>query len=108
MVKRYTTGEPINTEAVVKAVAASDFSDFPFEHKTENGQFVFSFKMADDDIIYGLGEAPRGINKRGWIYQSYCSDDPFHTEQVRHFHRLPRQDPLGYRLHKSRRRRDHD
>ena len=80
MVKRYTTGEPINTEAVVKAVAASDFSDFPFEHKTENGQFVFSFKMADDDIIYGLGEAPRGINKRGWIYQSYCSDDPFHTE----------------------------
>ncbi|MBQ3299184.1 MAG: hypothetical protein IJG99_02715 [Ruminococcus sp.] len=41
MVKRYTTGEPINTEAVVKAVAASDFSDFPFEHKTENGQFVF-------------------------------------------------------------------
>lgn len=80
MVKRYTMGEPINTEAVVKAVAASDFSDFPFEHKTENGQFVFSFKMADDDIIYGLGEAPRGINKRGWIYQSYCSDDPFHTE----------------------------
>ena len=80
MVKRCTMGEPINTEAVVKAVAASDFSDFPFEHKTENGQFVFSFKMADDDIIYGLGEAPRGINKRGWIYQSYCSDDPFHTE----------------------------
>ncbi len=80
MVKRYTMGEPINTEAVVKAVAASDFSDFPFEHKTENGQFVFSFKMAGDDIIYGLGEAPRGINKRGWIYQSYCSDDPFHTE----------------------------
>lgn len=80
MVKRYTTGEPINTEAIVKHIAASDFSDFPFEHKTENGQFVFSFKMADDDIIYGLGEAPRGINKRGWIYQSYCSDDPFHTE----------------------------
>ena len=36
--------------------------------------------MADSDIVYGLGEAPRGINKRGWVYNSFCSDDPFHTE----------------------------
>ncbi|MBQ3300206.1 MAG: alpha-glucosidase [Ruminococcus sp.] len=47
---------------------------------TSKGYLSLSFKMAGDDIIYGLGEAPRGINKRGWIYQSYCSDDPFHTE----------------------------
>ena len=80
MVKKYTMGAPINTEAVVKAVEASAFESFPFEHRTENGRFIFSFKMADEDIIYGLGEAPRGINKRGWVYQSYCSDDPFHTE----------------------------
>lgn len=80
MVKKFTMGEPVNTEAVVKEIAPSGFEDFPFEHRTENGQFVFRFNMADDDIIYGLGEAPRGINKRGWIYQSYCSDDPFHTE----------------------------
>ena len=36
--------------------------------------------MEPNDIVYGLGEAPRGINKRGWVYESYCSDDPFHTE----------------------------
>ena len=67
MVKKYTMGAPINTEAVVKAVEASAFESFPFEHRTENGRFIFSFKMADEDIIYGLGEAPRGINKRCWV-----------------------------------------
>ena len=25
----------------------------------------------------------RGINKRGWIYEGWCSDDPFHTEDKR-------------------------
>ena len=46
----------------------------------ENGKFIFEFDMTDSDIVYGLGEAPRGINKRGWMYESFCSDDPFHTE----------------------------
>lgn len=36
--------------------------------------------MNENDIVYGLGEAPRGINKRGWVYESFCADDPFHTE----------------------------
>lgn len=33
--------------------------------------------------VYGLGESTRGINKRGWSYQSFCSDDPLHTEDKR-------------------------
>src|SRR3712207_1490168 len=36
--------------------------------------------MDKDDIVFGLGENQRGINKRGGIYQSFCSDDPLHTE----------------------------
>ena len=39
--------------------------------------------MDKDDIVYGLGEANRGINKRGYCYVSNCSDDPNHTEDKR-------------------------
>lgn len=36
--------------------------------------------MDEDEIVYGLGEANRGMNKRGYRYVSDCSDDPDHTE----------------------------
>ncbi len=32
--------------------------------------------MDEDDIVYGLGESNRGINKRGYCYISNCTDDP--------------------------------
>ncbi len=80
MIRKFTCGSPICTEAVVQNFDLSDNKDFPFESKIENGKFIFEFDMTDTDIVYGLGEAPRGINKRGWVYESFCSDDPFHTE----------------------------
>lgn len=80
MIKKYTLGTPIKTEAFVKAFESNSVDSFPFVHKTEDGKFIFEFDMTDTDIVYGLGEAPRGINKRGWVYESFCSDDPFHTE----------------------------
>ena len=80
MIKKYTNGKPIDTEAVVEKFEALPISDFPFEHRFEDGKFIFSFEMEPRDIVCGLGESPRGINKRGWVYESYCTDDPFHTE----------------------------
>ena len=80
MIKKFTFGAPICTEAVVEKFSTADNGDFPFKSKAENGKFIFEFDMTDSDIVYGLGEAPRGINKRGWVYESFCSDDPFHTE----------------------------
>lgn len=80
MIKKFTFGTPICTEAVVGKFEASDKNDFPFKSREEDGKFVLEFDMTDSDIVYGLGEAPRGINKRGWAYESFCSDDPFHTE----------------------------
>lgn len=80
MVKKYTHGSPVDTEAVAASFTAEPVSGFPFENRIESGKFIFSFEIMQSDIIYGLGEAPRGINKRGWLYESYCSDDPFHTE----------------------------
>ena len=31
-------------------------------------------------MVFGLGEANRGINKRGFLYISDCADDPNHVE----------------------------
>lgn len=80
MIKKFTFGTPICTEAVVGKFETSDKKDFPFKSREENGKFILEFDMTDSDIVYGLGEAPRGINKRCWMYESFCSDDPFHTE----------------------------
>lgn len=80
MIKKFTFGTPICTEAVVGIFETSDKNDFPFKSREEDGKFILEFDMTDSDIVYGLGEAPRGINKRGWVYESFCSDDPFHTE----------------------------
>lgn len=80
MIKKFTFGTPICTEAVVEKFETSDNKDFPLKSREEDGKFVLEFDMTDSDIVYGLGEAPRGINKRGWTYESFCSDDPFHTE----------------------------
>ena len=79
MIKKFTLGDPVNTGAVVKSIEPSDLSGFPFEYRLDD-KFVFRFSMEKSDIVYGLGEANRGINKRGWVYESWCSDDPFHTE----------------------------
>lgn len=80
MIKKFTLGNPIDTEATVIQLDAMPIESFPLEHKIENGKFSFEFDMEENDIVYGLGEAPRGINKRGWVYESFCADDPFHTE----------------------------
>lgn len=80
MITKYSMGSPFNTEAVVKDFNSLEISNFPFESKVCEGKYSFSFEMAENDIVFGLGEAPRGINKRGWVYESFCSDDPFHTE----------------------------
>ena len=44
---------------------------------------TFSYSMEDSDRVYGLGENVRGMNKRGWIYESKCSDNPDHQEDTR-------------------------
>lgn len=80
MLRKFTSGNPISTGAVLSAPQAEPVAAFPLTHQTQDGAFCFSFTMEPNDIVYGLGEAPRGINKRGWVYESYCSDDPFHTE----------------------------
>ena len=80
MIRRLTSGDPIPTDAAVLQIPAENIETFPYTHRLDSGCFVFSFPLGEEEIVYGLGEAPRGVNKRGWLYRSFCSDDPFHTE----------------------------
>ena len=86
MIRRFVSGRPIVTGAVVRRLPAESMDGFPFAHRLDGGHFVFSFQLEKDEIVYGLGEAPRGINKRGWIYRSFCSDDYLHTEEKEAFY----------------------
>lgn len=82
MVKKYRIGTPFNTEAVVEKIELSDINSFPLEISAGEKALI-KFSLGDDDMIFGLGEAVRGINKRGWIYESWCSDETNHTEDKR-------------------------
>ena len=79
MVKKFTFNNPIPTKAVVADIKASNDKLLYFEYKDNS----FVYTMSDSACVYGLGEAVRGINKRGWIYEGYCSDDPNHSEDKR-------------------------
>lgn len=76
MVKKYRYGNPIETEAVIADI--SEENGVIEKVKFENNCFVYN--MNDKTKVYGLGEANMGINKRGYKYVSYCTDDPSHTE----------------------------
>lgn len=81
MIAKYTFGAPIETTAVVgKYMSTQDPMPFFSLDKPTEKTLSFRYKMHRTDIVYGLGQAVRGINKRGWKYESYCTDDPNHTE----------------------------
>ena len=107
MVKKYVYGKPFETYAVIcgeNIVMASEqdknalfaiaeagealepYGGISWDRPDDGSEGVamkYSHTMEPDDLVYGLGENVRGINKRGWIYESKCSDDPNHNESKR-------------------------
>ncbi len=81
MIRKYVFGDPIETEAVVKDFDVCSEALPYFDVDKESG--TLTKKMDQKDRVYGLGETLRGINKRGYIYISNNSDDPFHMEEKR-------------------------
>ena len=80
MIKKYVYGNPIPTNAVVGEAENGEGAVQYLSELEMNGKLLFNYAMEDDDIVYGLGEANRGLNKRGGIYRSFCSDEPNQTE----------------------------
>ncbi len=83
MIRKYRFGSPIETDSVVNKQDAEKGSVPYLNVKEEDGKLIFTFEMSAEDAVYGLGENVRGINKRGWIYESRCLDDPNHRESSR-------------------------
>ena len=80
MIKKYVYGNPIPTNAVVGEAENGEGAVQYLSELEMNGKLLFNYAMEADDIVYGLGEANRGLNKRGGIYRSFCSDEPNQTE----------------------------
>ena len=78
MIRKFVIGSPIDTEAVIREFPA-EAGEIPGWERNETEKSL-SYSMAPDDIVYGLGETVRGMNKRGWIYEADAQDDPNHTE----------------------------
>lgn len=82
MIQKYIYGSPFRTDAVTLDIPAESGVPGYGTVSTRDG-FTFTCIMGEDDIVYGLGEANRGMNKRGYCYISDCTDDPNHTEDKR-------------------------
>lgn len=80
MIRKYTYGNPFCTDAVVKEIAAEDHTLPYLKQTVQDGRLTFSCRLGEKDLVYGLGENVRGINKRGWLYKSCCADEPNHLE----------------------------
>ena len=89
MTRKFVYGNPIRTDAVTVFIEPEKTEEevqevkIPYGTVSLNDGFEFVYQMDADDIVYGLGEANRGINKRGYCYISDCADDPEHTEDKR-------------------------
>ncbi len=79
MIKKYVFGNPIETDSVIEKIDASG-EKLPYFDADESKKEL-TLTMDRSARIYGLGETVRGINKRGYIYVSNNSDDPFHLEE---------------------------
>ena len=80
MMKRYDFGHPLDTGAVVKTLPVEKGALPHFAVRHEDGKVSFACELGEDDFIFGLGQAVRGINKRGHRYRAWNSDDFSHTE----------------------------
>ncbi|HYE08634.1 MAG TPA: TIM-barrel domain-containing protein, partial [Patescibacteria group bacterium] len=78
-ITKYRFGNPINTQAVLtegKEISGINLEYFDISIGEE---LKLQYDMKREDIILGLGENQRGINKRGGFYESFCTDEPLHT-----------------------------
>ncbi len=84
MVLKYVFGSPFQTESVVcfpeDGKVFENEKNVPFGKLSLKNGFSLSVPISDETLVFGLGEAMGGINKRGRIYRSWCSDEPNQVE----------------------------
>ncbi len=84
MIERFTFGSTIQTGAVVQELeAAPSGAVMQFGTLCSSSPFKWTYRMDRGDMVFGLGEQMKGINKRGGLYESWCSDVPNQDEFTR-------------------------
>ena len=81
MIRKYSFGNVFRTDSVITGTEVQK-GGLPYL-KVNEEEMSLSCTMEPGDIVYGLGENVRGINKRGWIYESRCNDESKHLEDRR-------------------------
>lgn len=81
MIEKIIYGNPFETYSVVEEVKQASKIKF-FNFYKQNGNLVFEYALSKDDIVYGLGETMRGINKRGGKFVSFNTDQNNHTQDT--------------------------
>ena len=69
----------METGAVVQHIPA-ETSRLPYGSVDCGSPFSWMYTLADDEIVFGLGEALHGINKRGFRYVGWCADATIQNE----------------------------
>ena len=82
MIQRFSFGHPFPTQSVVLSLPAES-SPIPFLTPDSTG---WRFTLSEQAAVYGLGEMPRGINKRGWHYITNNTDESRHSEDKLSFY----------------------
>ena len=82
MIQRFSFGHPFPTQSVVLSLPAESGS-VPFLTPDGTG---WQLTLSEQAAVYGLGEMPRGINKRGWHYITNNTDESRHSEDKLSFY----------------------
>ena len=82
MIQRFSFGHPFPTQSVVLSLPAES-GPIPFLTPDGSG---WQFTLSEQAAVYGLGEMPRGINKRGWLYIANNTDESRHSEDKLSFY----------------------
>lgn len=79
-IKVFQYGTPIKTDIVQQRLTQADLVN-PLDISLAEDRCKLSLQLDAETAVYGLGGNLGGINKRGKVYESYCTDDPVHTEE---------------------------
>lgn len=82
MIQRFSFGHPFPTQSVVLSLPAES-GPVPFLTPDGTG---WRLTLSEQAAVYGLGEMPRGINKRGWHYVTNNTDESRHSEDKLSFY----------------------
>ena len=82
MIQRFSFGHPFPTQSVVLSLPAES-GPVPFLTPDDSG---WRFPLSEQAAVYGLGEMPRSINKRGWHYIANNTDESRHSEDKLSFY----------------------